>query len=73
MKATLAFTLPEESHEHAHALLGHLYAAALDDMDEWLRLKLKHGHDFNSIDEALQACRDELLSMAQEYGLRLHD
>lgn len=61
MKACLEFTLPEEATEHLWAVHAPQLAASLCDLDEALRTWLKHGHEFKTADEALQACRDHLM------------
>jgi len=43
MKATLEFNLPEENEEHFDALNGSKWRALLQDLDNELRLKMKHG------------------------------
>lgn len=43
MTATLTFQLPEESEEHATALAGPAYRAALCALDERLRQLIKYG------------------------------
>jgi hypothetical protein len=54
MKATLEFTLPEEKREHIIAMQAVEMAQAMTDMKHQLRQWLKHGHEFQSADEALQ-------------------
>ena len=57
MTATLTFTLPREEAEHHAALHGMAYRAALTDIREALRSKMKHGHDFKTANEALEYVR----------------
>lgn len=58
--ATLKFNLPDEDAEFHMALHGHEFYAVVSDMDNWLRSKLKYGHEFKSADEALEEARKEL-------------
>lgn len=60
MKATLTFTLPEETHEHRDALNGYQWRRSCECLRDQLRAWLKHGHTFKTPDEALEAVRTEL-------------
>lgn len=60
MKAILEFNLPEDRDEFTLAKDGHGWYCACLDLDNWLRGKLKHGHEFKTADEALEACRKYL-------------
>lgn len=42
MKATLVFSLPEESEEHKHALNGGRYRAIIDEVYNFLRKECKY-------------------------------
>lgn len=42
MKAVLEFVLPDEDYEHRQALSGTKYKAALDEIDDYFRKKLKY-------------------------------
>ena len=64
MTATLTFTLPEEAREHQLAVNGALMAGAICDTLETTRSWLKHGHDFKTPEEAIAACRDLLVDVA---------
>ena len=57
MKASLVFALPEEAQEHADALRGGELASAIHAFREHTRSWLKHGHEFKTPDEAIEACR----------------
>ena len=70
-KAILEFNLPEENEEHKVAVNSMGWHLLAYDMDQWLRGKLKHGHEFKSADEALEATRDELRRNAYDSGLSL--
>lgn len=71
MKAILEFDLPDESVEFKDAIQGSGWKAVVWDLDQVLRNKLKHGHSFQSADEALEAIREELLSIVETYRLIL--
>lgn len=60
MKATIEFNLPEEDEEFKVAVNGFRYCAALDDMDEFLRCKLKYGELTKAEAEVYSVCRDKL-------------
>lgn len=69
MKATIEFQLPEETTEHRAALNGMGYRAALCEIYEQIRQRLKHGHQLHSADDALEWCRglvDDCWSEAEE-------
>lgn len=73
MERIFKFDLPEEQTEcHAceHAMDWSLLA---EDMDNWLRNKLKYGHEFKDADEALEAARTFLHDSLAESGLRLFE
>ena len=65
MKATLEFTMPEDRVEHALSVRGPGFAFALTNLDNTLRNALKHGHDFQTADAALQGCRDQISDAVQ--------
>lgn len=68
MKAILEFNLPEESVEHLLALRGDAYKYALDDMDNYLRTRLKYEELPDAVVEALQAARNKLNELIQDAG-----
>ena len=59
-RAVLEFDLREDRDQLTLALHGWAWWRVSWDVDQWLRGKLKHGHEFKTADEALQACRDFL-------------
>ena len=61
MKAILEFNLPEETTEHLLAIHGVDFNSVCWELDECLRGWLKHGHEFKTIEEALEAVRNELI------------
>lgn len=42
MKAILEFNLPEEEDNHLYALNGIKYSIVIDELDNWLRAKVKY-------------------------------
>jgi hypothetical protein len=61
MKATLEFTLPEEASEHRDAMDGYKWRAACQETRYYIRTLLKHGHQFKTPDEALEAVKKLLV------------
>ena len=57
MKAILEFSLPEERKDHLYAVHGVDFLCALHDLDEALRLQVKHNHPQRS-EDYLNACSD---------------
>lgn len=73
MKAILEFNLPEDAREHnLAARAGNMYSS-LWELDQWLRGKIKYGHDFKSADEALEASRKELHDILDSNSVVLDD
>lgn len=66
MKAILEFNLPEESVEHLLALRGDAYKYALDDMDNYLRARLKYEALSDAVAEALQEARVKLNELIRD-------
>ena len=66
VKAKLVFDLPSEAEEHNDALNGSRYKAALEDLDNWLRGLVKYGHEYKTVDDAIDACRDKLRELRDE-------
>jgi len=71
--ANLIFKLPEEQSEHRIAVHALDWALCVNDISGFLRDKLKYGHEFQTIDEALQACREYLLEILEARGVSLED
>ena len=71
MKATLEFDTPEEWEHLLAALHGMDWKSVVWEIDQFLRDKLKYGHDFKSADEALEKTREELRDILQSFGLFL--
>ena len=71
MTATLTFTLPEEQEEFYLAAKGADWQCALEDMDAYLRSRLKHEDLSADADKALDAARQKLHEFLAERGLSL--
>jgi hypothetical protein len=71
MKAMLRFTLPQESEEHQLALDGWKWRMVAEEMDHFLRNKLKYEDLTEEDDEIYQSVRDELQSLIDNQGLAL--
>jgi hypothetical protein len=69
--ATLTFTLPDEQEEFYHAAKGADWRCALEDMDAYLRSRLKHEDLSEDADKALDAARQKLHEFLAERGLSL--
>jgi len=69
MRATLEFQIPEESEEHQTAVDGWKWRALVQDMDNGLRLRIKHGTDSGEVKDALQLVRDALHKAADDNGV----
>lgn len=71
MKAILEFNLPEETIEHLLALHGADYSIVCQELDERLRGWLKYGHEFKTIEEALESVRNELRQLLEDRYITL--
>ena len=72
-RGVLSFDLPEEESAFENAFYGTAWRAALQDVDNWLRDKLKYGHDYKSVDDALEAARAHLYQALSARGLFLYE
>jgi len=63
MKTILEFNLPEEEEEFLLAFNGARYAIALDELDNWLRSKIKYGDNHMLVEVTYQECRDKLTEL----------
>lgn len=61
MTATLTFNLPEEDSEYKRAIFANDIHMQIDSARNQIRGWLKHGHNFKTPDEALEACREWLI------------
>lgn len=57
---TIKFNLPEENYEFECAIKGMEYRALLDDMDSYLRNKLKYEELSDDTYKALEQAREQL-------------
>jgi len=68
-KATMTFNLPEERYEYACAIHGADWKSIVYEVSMFLRNKLKHGHEYKTADEALEAVKAELWEECNASGL----
>lgn len=66
MKGILEFSLPEERENFDIAQKGLDYLCALDEMDNWLRSKIKYGNLPEEQEKIYQECRDKLFEFRSE-------
>ena len=71
MTATLAFSLPEEQEEFYDAAKGAHWRLVVDDLDGYLRGRLKHEDLREDVAAPLDAARQHLHALVAERGLRL--
>jgi hypothetical protein len=73
MKAILEFDLPEDQPEFNFATQGSDWWNVCWQMDQWLRVNIKHAPDSMSNDEykAYERCREELREIINNSGLNL--
>ncbi len=71
MTATLTFQLPEEQEEFYLAAKGADWRMTLEDMDGYLRGRLKHEELTPDAAKALDKARQKLHEFLQERGLSL--
>jgi len=68
MKAILEFNLPEDQAEHSWAVNAFRMASVISEVMNETRSWLKHGHNFKTPDEAIEAVREmlaEVVGIAQ--------
>ncbi len=58
--ATLSFSLPEERAEHFDAIHGGDWRNVVYELSMFLRNALKHGHEYKTADDALEAVKTKL-------------
>ena len=66
MKAVLKFNLPDESEEFKVAVHSKEFYLALYCLDEYLRSKIKYGHAYASIEDAIEDIREQLHELMRE-------
>lgn len=67
MKKILEFNMPDDESGFTMANQGPLYHAVLYRLDQTMRTYLKHGHQFQSIDAAIESIRNELHDQMRNY------
>lgn len=65
MTATLTFDLPDEATLHQWAVSSADMAMAINDFMNQTRSWLKHGHDFTTPAQAIEACRSLMADVSQ--------
>lgn len=70
--ASLHFRLPEDDEAFLVAQNGQKYRDALGRLDTYLRNKLKYTDPPEAVRAALQATRDELHAITNEYGVEIY-
>lgn len=68
-RATLNFKLPEENSEYKEAVNGGAWKAIVYELSLVLRNKLKYGHSYKSIDQALEDIKDVLWQECKDRDL----
>ena len=69
MQATLKFNLPDEDASHYNAIHATEYRIALEEIRQMLRSKVKHGHNYESTEQALEEVYEFVCaSIAECYG-----
>jgi hypothetical protein len=69
--ATLSFELPEEATEFREAVQGPSAKGVLWQLDEFLRMRVKHGELSAEVAAALQEVRDHLHQACSDSGVDL--
>ena len=64
---------PDDRNEHRVALEGHKYLTILQNMDEWLRQKIKHGNFKGKEYQMLVDIRNYLHDELTDRGINLHE
>jgi hypothetical protein len=67
-KVMTTFELPEEHHEFMDSYNGFRWKLIVSELDEWLRMKIKHGQR-----EEFQEVRDHLYELVSNEGLHIWD
>jgi len=61
----------DDKTEHLHSVHGLDWALVVWEIDQQLRSKLKYGHEFKTVDEALEKIRTYLHTYIEEKGVSL--
>jgi hypothetical protein len=73
VKINLEFNLPEETNECKRAVQGLNLCSVLTEVDNQLRDWLKHGHNFATATEALEATRNYLTQALVDRDINIHE
>jgi hypothetical protein len=71
MKATLEYNLPEEAVDHRLALEGADWRLVVANLDNHIRVALKHGHNLRDAGHALEEIRKRLQEEIDDRNLTL--
>ena len=63
MKAILEFNLPDEKSEYHDAMNGSSYIFTIQELDEYLRRRLKYDNPSDTEEKILQEVRDQLCNL----------
>jgi hypothetical protein len=69
----LKFPLPEERDGFKLACQAQDWHSVAWDMAQYLREKLKYGHEFKSANDALEQTQDKLFEFLNDHGLSIYD
>ena len=72
MKAILKFKLPDEISEFKTAQDALQYKLAIWDLDNFLKSKIKHGHQYSGVEEALDDISNQLHNFLEERNIGLN-
>jgi len=73
MKAIFEFNLPQETYEYKCAQQGADLRMVVSNLDNTLRVMLKHGHRYETATMALQDIRKKLHEDLDGYDINLND
>jgi hypothetical protein len=71
MKGILTFNLPQENEEFELAQQGWQYKGVINDLDRWLRNKIKHGDLSEADHQSLTEVREFIQQCLFSYGVDL--
>lgn len=73
MKANLVFNLPDDAFYHLQAVKAMEWYLFACQLDERLRARLKYADLSAEQRAAYEQCRDWIVSLLDEHGLRVHE
>lgn len=71
MKGILTFNLPEDDDEFRTSQNGHIYRLILFDLDEHLRMVVKHSDKPENEKKVYAEIREVLVDMARDYKVEI--